>query len=118
MTFPTPYTVDWFPYTGGPETVDELGNETESWSETATSKPVQGWEYNNTDRLTSNVRGEIGAISEVVLSVPPDWTPGMRDRVELPDQGIYEVTGISLQCNGFHGWQPGNLVMLKRAQGV
>ncbi len=115
MTFPTPYTVDWFPYAGGPETVDELGNETESWSETATSKAVQGWEDTNAEKLGPNATGEI---SDVVLSVPPDWTPGMRDRIELPGRGIYEVTGFSLQCNGFHGWQPGNLVMLKRAQGV
>ena len=125
MTFPTPHTVDWFPYIGGPASVDELGNEVESWSETPTSVAVQGWQ----DSIVESLQGQAaqtgatstraqGAISEVALSAPPDWIPSIRDRVALPDKGTYEVVGIDLQCKGFHNWKPGNLVLLKNVKGI
>ena len=115
MTFPTPYAVDWFPFTGGPSSVDELGNVIESWSATATSVNIQGWQDSVTERLEYNAQAEI---SDVVLSAPPGWLPAIRDRVALPGKGTYEVIGLNLQCNGFHGWEPGNLVLLKLAKGL
>ena len=96
--------------------MDELGNEIESWAETPTSVAVQGWQDSVVESLEDN-RAQ-GVISEVALNAPPDWIPSIRDRVALPSKGTYEVIAIDLQGKGFHGWKPGNLVMLKSVKGI
>lgn len=113
MTFPAPYTVDHYAYIGGGE--DELGNKVDAWSERATKRAAQGFSAIDTEKLGPNAQGEIAEIS---LDLPPDWLPGIHDRIGLPDGNLYEVTGFDLQGNGFHGWKPGNIVLLKRATGI
>lgn len=34
-------------------------------------------------------------------------TPGLQDRITLPDGGLYEVIGVDDHTYGFHQWQPG-----------
>lgn len=128
MTFPTPFVVDHYPYTGSRtltivnedeeevvvDNLDELGNEIASWADEATKVAVQGWQTVAREKLGMS---EQGVIADVAMSVPPTFTPGFRDRIGLPD-GLYEVIEVVLQCNGFHGWSPGNVVLLKRVSGV
>ena len=115
MSFPTPFVVDYYPYLGGPDHVDELGNEIEGWAEEPTEIAVQGWQMIAREKLGNSAQGEI---ADVALSVPPTFLPIIRDRITLPDDGMYEVVGMDMQSNGFHGWTPGNVVLLKRATGI
>lgn len=114
MTFPTPFTVQHYEYIGGPDTLDELGNEVEDWAD---PKPVavQGWQKIAKEKLGPSAQGEI---ADTAMSVPVTFSPNIRDRIGLPDDGIYEVVELDMQSNGFHGWRPGNVVMLKRATGI
>lgn len=112
MTFPTPFTVQHYAYIGG-DNVDELGNEVEAWDDPKTVA-VQGWQVIAKEKLGPSAQGEI---ADTALSVPPDFIPNIRDRIGLPD-GIYEVVELDMQSNGFHGWTPGNVVMLKKATGI
>lgn len=114
MTFPTPFTVDYYPYLGGPDHVDELGNEVEGWAEKPEVVAVQGWQMIAKEQLGPSAQGQI---ADTALSVPATFTPDIRDRIGLPD-GIYEVVELDMQSNGFHGWTPGNIVMLKKATGI
>ena len=114
MTFATPFTVKHYKYLGGPGNVDELGNEVESWSATPKSVAVQGWQVIAKEKLGLSASGEI---ADTALSAPASFVPGIRDRIGLPE-GIYEVVELDMQSNGFHGWAPGNVIMLKRATGI
>lgn len=113
MSFPTPFTVNHYPYTGG-SAVDELGNEVESWAATPTVVPVQGWQLIAKEKLGLSAQGEI---ADTALSAPSSFKPGIRDRIGLPD-GVYEVVEMDVQESGFHGWKPGIVIMLKKATGI
>lgn len=114
MTFPAPHPVAHYAYTGSDTVTDELGNMVDSWSATPTQRLVQGWRSVDSERLGNSAQGEV---FDVMMSLPNGWLPGIHDRFELPD-GLYEVTGFRVQDNGFHGWRPGNVVLLKRATGI
>ena len=121
MTFPAPFTVDYYRYLGAvpttiflDETVDELGNEIESWADTPEVVAVQGWQVIAKEKLGVSATG---LIADTALSAPASFVPGIRDRIGLPD-GIYEVVELDMQANGFHGWKPGNVIMLKKATGI
>lgn len=113
MTFPAPYTVSHYAYTGAG--TDELGNQVDSWSAAPVKRAAQGFSAIDTEKLGPNAQGEI---AEVTLELPPDWLPGIHDRIALPDGVVYEVVGFDLQGNGFHQWKPGNIVLLKKAMGM
>lgn len=114
MTFPTPFTVDHYEYLGGPDNLDELGNEVQEWAATPKRVAVQGWQAIAKEKLGLS---EQGVIADTAMSVPPGWLPGIHDRIGLPD-GLYEVIEFDIQDSGFHGWKPGNIVRLKKATGI
>ena len=115
MTFPTPYLAQHYPYTGDPAVVDEIGNVIDTWAEKPKPVAIQGWETTVTERLGNSEQGEI---INAVCQAPPDWVPGIHDRVQLPDGLLYEVIGINYCTNGFHGWRPGNEILFKRSTGI
>lgn len=123
MTFPLTHTVDHYPWSADGK--DELGNTVSSWPETPTPVKVYGYTVATTERLAGQgvsalSPGEIAATGETFdasITTPPGWVPAIRDRVGLAD-GIYEVVAHRLQCTGFHGWEPGNVVLLRRTEGL
>ena len=112
MTFPTPYTVDHYPWSS--DETDELGNAVDGWTDDPTPVPVYSFSVGTTETLAESAAGET---YDATVCAPPAWIPGIRDRVGLPD-GVYEVVAHRLQCNGFHGWQPGNVILLRKAVGI
>jgi hypothetical protein len=59
---------------------------------------------------------ETRIVTQPKLYAPPDCPVKARDVLDLPD-GQFEVDGDpDNQCCGFHGWQPGIVVWLKRVQ--
>ncbi|WP_165692527.1 hypothetical protein [Mycolicibacterium conceptionense] len=55
--------------------------------------------------------------SDIDLLIPPTFAVTVQDRFTLPDTGTFEVVGIE-DCNrGFHGWQPGSVIKLRRITG-
>lgn len=112
MTFPTPYTVDHYPWAS--VAVDDLGNAVPSWPETPTAVAVHGYITNIVERLGDSAAGEV---FDATVSAPAAWLVTIRDRVALPDGLLYEVVGVRLQDSGFHGWKPGSVVLLKRLEG-
>ena len=65
---------------------------------------------------------ELGAytsrsITDVDLYVPADFTCDLQDRITLPNGDDYEVIGMSDFNFGWHQWQPGSVVKLKRVTG-
>lgn len=113
-TFPARYTVDHYAYLGDSTVTDELGNVVDAWSETPKKRAAQGWQSVDREKLGDNAQGEIFDVS---LSLPPAWTPAIHDRIGLPD-GVYEVVAFRMQDKGFHGWAPGNVVLLKKSTGI
>ena len=132
MTFPTPYQIPWFQYQGTAAVTDELGNTSETWADYV-SKAVVGW-----DILSSETQGEHMAEEryEAFLITSPDFWPAVRDRFGLPipsnnmispstmfddkgspNAGIFEVVGHDVENASFMLWQPGNIILLKRAEG-
>ena len=111
MTFPARFTVDHYPYVG--DAADELGNVIDTWA-TPTSRAAQGWQSVDREKLGNNAQG---VVFDVSLSLPPEWSPAMHDRIGLPD-GTYEVVALRVQDTGFHGWNPGTVALLKRATGI
>lgn len=111
MTFPARFEVAHHAYIGNQ--LDELGNVIDAWAEPET-RAAQGWRSIDREKLGNSAQGEI---ADAMLSLPSDWIPALHDRIGLPD-GVYEVTGFRMQDTGFHGWQPGNVVLLKKATGI
>jgi hypothetical protein len=114
VTFPARLTVDHYAYVGSESSTDELGNVVDAWASTPTARAAQSWQSVDREKLGNFAQGEIFDVS---LSLPPDWVPALHDRIGLPD-GVYEVVGFRMQDKGFHGWQPGNIVLLKRTTGI
>lgn len=112
MTFPTPYTVDHYPWSSS--TSDDLGNAVPVWPQTPTVTAVHGYTINIVERLGDSSAGEI---FDATVSAPASWLVTIRDRVALPDGLLYEVVGVRLQDGGFHSWKPGSVVLLKRLEG-
>jgi len=56
-------------------------------------------------------------ITDVDLYTPAEFSPGLQDRMTLPDGNLYEVIGIEVWGFGFHEWSAGNVVKLKRVTG-
>lgn len=113
-------------------TLDELGNKIPAWNP-GVLVDVQGWDILSSEVLGEHVAGEK---FEVFLQVPPDFWPQVQDRFGLAipsngmvapatmfdsngrvNKGIFEVTGHDIETNGFHGWRPGNIILLKLVEG-
>ncbi|MDF1902750.1 hypothetical protein PXH78_26945 [Mycolicibacterium smegmatis] len=66
----------------------------------------------NTAGYTSRV------VSDIDLLAGPDVSMTVRDRIYLPgDATPYEIVEIQPYNNGFHQWQPGSVVKLKKVTG-
>jgi hypothetical protein len=125
VTFPLAQKVDHYPWSA--DGTDELGNVVNGWAETPTTVDVYGYTVASTERLSSIgsgssalTPGEVNAAGEkfdAAITSPPNWVPSIRDRVGLGGD-VYEVTSLRLQCTGFHGWSPGNVVLLRRVEGI
>lgn len=121
MTFPLRQTLDHYPWS--PSTEDELGNPIDTWAETPTEVKVFGWSIGIVESLAGNVTASGSAwrataeMFDAQVSAPVTWEPGLRDRVALQGD-LFEVTSVRKQDSGFHGWQPGNVVLLKRVEGL
>lgn len=112
MTFPTPWTVQHEVFTGVGEDPD-TGNDVETWADPVDRKVI-GWHASYLETLgghTSQVD------SDIDLLIPPALAVGVQDRFSLPDAGSFEVVGVEDSNHGFHGWQPGSVVKLKRITG-
>lgn len=127
--FPTPYTIQYFAWTGTPAVKDpNTGNMLETWADPV-DQAVQGWDIFDSAKLP-------GAEREVEFSmylmVPPFFWPNVRDRFGFPlpangmlcpttmlnedsspAAGIFEVTGHDIETFGFANWAPGNVILLK-----
>lgn len=107
MTFPTPHTVTRKPYVG--DTEDGLGNTTPGFG-----SPQQIAVYSIAPHIT-----EAGSASATETSVTdvdvamPKTQVNVKDRFTLPD-GDYEVVAVQDWTLGFHGWEPGIVVELRR----
>lgn len=133
MTWPTLATpLPWFAFTGSPTTEDELGNVKSTWAD-AVMRSVQGWDLLSSESLPAHLTQEK---FEVFLMTPPDFWPGILDRIALPlpsngfvaprvmlnpdgslAEGLFDVVGHDVEDNNFMSWHPGNIILLKRAEG-
>lgn len=111
MTFPTPWVVEHEAFEGWG--IDDLGNDVLIWADPV-NRNVIGWHASYLETLdghTSQVD------SDIDLLIPPTFTVTVQDRFTLPDAGSFDVVAIE-DCNhGFHKWQPGSVVKLKRITG-
>ena len=110
--FPTPYAVTWLAYTGQDSVTDELGNTVPAYAAPVT-RQVQGWDLLSMETLDGHVAEEH---LECFLMTPPDFIPGIKDRVVLP-AGTFEVTGHDLEAASPSQWAPGNIIILKKVEG-
>lgn len=123
MTFPTPYTVGHH--------VRVATGTGDRFRETVTYNPpkdapgvpvrVIQWGAAQSAAASQDGRQQPGydrTIVDVELYVLPDFKPGTGDLIDLPETGQYEVVGHPQDYNhGFHGWQPGNVINLRRVEG-
>ena len=111
MTFPTPYTVRH--EHAAVVAQDDLGNESIIF-EAPTDVAVQQIVPVTDEQLGGFTSRQI---TDVDLYVPPDFTPGLQDRITLPNGDLYEVIATADHNQGFAQWTPGNVVKLKRVTG-
>lgn len=110
MTFPTPHTVSHSVFNG--TGVDELGNDVESWAEPVDVRVI-GWHAS----LVETVEGHTSrVVSDIDLLTPPGLAVSVRDKFTL-DGDLFEVVEFQDCTKGFHGWQPGNVVKLRKVTG-
>ena len=111
LSFPTPNSVGWSRFDGS--ATDELGNVVGVWADPV-ERAVIGW----SDVAVETSSGDGHAAQEkfdLELLVPPSFAPGTRDRIVLEGK-LFEVVGGSRQI-GFHQWNPGRCVKLRRVEG-
>lgn len=114
MTYPTPYTVSHEAFNGTDDDDDALGNDLETWSP-GVDVNVIGWYTTQVETLAGHTSR---VIADVDLLVPPDLDVSVRDRFRLPgDENPFEVADVEDYNHGFHQWQPGSVVKLRRVTG-
>lgn len=130
--FPAPFPIPWFEYTGTTETLDELGNAVRTWADPVI-KNVHGWDILTSEKLGEHLTEER---FEAFLETQQDFWPGIMDRIGLPlptngsvapvamfnpdgtlSEGVFDVVGHDIEDSSFTQWTPGNIVLLKRAEG-
>jgi len=131
--FPAPFTIPWYEYTGNGTVKDELGNFIKTWAEPVL-KDVHGWDILTSEKLSGDHLTE--ERFEAFLETQVDFWPGILDRVGLPlptngntmptdmfnangslAEGIFDVVGHDIENASFTQWTPGNIILLKRAEG-
>lgn len=118
--FPTPHTIGVHVRSDGAE--DELGIPavvyTPPLDEPGAEALVIGWAVPSSTEPA--VAGHDRVAVDVVLGVPPGFTLGAHDVVDLPygPLGQYEVVGEVRGAEGNpFGWNPGGEVGLRRVEG-
>ena len=116
MTFPTPYKVGHHAWSAGP--ADEHNNVGDLYTPPLDRRGRQvsviGWESSKTEPPV--VGHAERTVTLVDLQVPAGFRPENRDVIDLPS-GQFEVVGFEDWNTGFHGWQPGNVVKLRKVDG-
>lgn len=122
MSFPTPYTVGH--HARSTESGDRFrGAATYTPPRDQPGTPVQVIQWGAPDSASGardgqQVPGYDRTIVDLELFVLPDFRPGRGDLIDLPGIGQFEVVGYPHDyTHGFHGWQPGNVVDLRRVEG-
>ncbi|MEN4400009.1 hypothetical protein [Mycolicibacterium conceptionense] len=120
FVFPTPHTVRHAVFNR--DGVDGMGNDAETWADPVDVKVIA---YRASSEETLNGHTS-RVVADVDMAIPPALTVSVRDRFTLappfndpndPEDKPYEVIGIEDANHGFHGWQPGSVVKLKRVTG-
>lgn len=109
MTFPTPYTVEHLPV--GSTSEDDDGNTVEGFG-TPTSLPA----YAIAPHVDEYRKGETYVDTWDVDVLMPKAAINVQDRIVF-DGVTYDVVNVADWTYGFHGWQPGISVGLKKWQG-
>lgn len=109
MTFPAPVSVNWLQYNGSG--VDELGNAAPSWADPV-ERLVIGWYSASAENIEWH---ESQVVYDIKMFTPPSFLPQSQDRILL-EGNMFEVVGSGVGV-GFHGWSPGNVVLLRRVDG-
>lgn len=109
--FPTPLTVQWIRFDGS--VTDELGNIAPSYA-APVDRPAIAWRAASVE--TSSGDGHAAQEKyDIELFAPPSFAPDVRDRIVV-DGRLFEVVG-SNRGLGFHNWNPGGAIMLRRVEG-
>lgn len=108
MTFPTPFTLSRKPYV---ETTDGLGNTKPDFGDTVAFPAISVAAHQQEQGSAS--------ITETAVADLDVYAP--KAAVSLKDQftidGLdYEVVSVADWTMGFHGWQPGIVVQLRRVK--
>lgn len=124
MTFPTPYEVGWHVRTNnGPDRFREPATYSPAKDQPGTKVAVIQWSAAKSSASGSDGRQLLGherTITEVDLFALPGFAPNPGDLIDLPagPAGQFEVVDDTRDYNhGFHGWQPGNVIKLRRVVG-
>lgn len=123
MSFPTPYTVGHHVRNQDPSTDRFRAPVTYAppKDQPGTSVPVIQWAAPQSAAGTRDGRQPAGydrTLIDIELFVPPEFKPAKGDLIDLPGEGQFEVAGEAEDHNhGFHGWQPGNVIPLRRVVG-
>lgn len=124
MSFPTPYIVGW--HARNPDSPDRFRaapTYTPAKDQAGTPVRVIQWAAAKSDSSGRDGTQQVGherTELTIKLYVPPEFQPSPGDLIDLPagPAGQYEVVGFPEDHNhGFHGWQPGNVVHLRRIEG-
>lgn len=121
MTYPTPYTVGHHVRTAvGADRFRETVTYTPPKDQPGTPVAVIQWGAPESAAASQDGAQQPGydrTIVDVQLYAPPEFLPGKGDLIDLPT-GQYEVVGHPEDHNhGFHGWQPGNVINLRKVEG-
>lgn len=109
MTYPAPYTVTHIP--AGTVTEDDDGNTVQGWG-TPADLPA----YSVAPHVDETRKGETYLDTWDVDVLMPKAVINAADRIVF-DSITYDVVNVADWTYGFHGWEPGISVGLKKWQG-
>lgn len=106
--FPLAHSVTHIPYGGDAE--DSLGNTIPGWY----LDPVVRRVYAIAPHVVEEGSATSTEVEVAELDVfAPKFPVDLKDRFEIDGQG-FEVVAVKDWTKGFHGWQPGIVIELKR----
>lgn len=113
MTFPAPHTIGhrvWS--TAG---TDSHNQPVDAWA-APVDVAVYGWSAPQSEEVDTT-----RVVVDLKVYAPPTFAPSFRDRIVIPtgpNAGTFEVVGEVEDYNhGPFGWNPGNVVNLRRVEG-
>ncbi len=121
MSFPTPYTVGYHARTNhGPDRFRDQPTYSPPKDQPGTPVAVIQWSAAKAVSSGGQLMGHDRLVSEVDLFAPPGFDPQPGDLIDLPagPAGQFEVAELPRDyTHGFHGWQPGTVIPLRRVEG-